>query len=352
MGKVAVVGAGIIGLYTALLLSEAGISHDIVVIAKNLPGDYSIDYTSPIAGAHFSYGIATESKQLLEYCKVSYSLLKKLFKKFENHLEEAGLERLPQIELSDTEPSQEFVDAISEIADNFSLIQDEAWLKEKGAVSGMVYDTFNFFTPKFLVFLKKYLESKGVEFVRYSLNSLSEVPKAAGVRAIPAVFNCTGVLATKLSDVHDENANYPIRGQVVTVLAPWIRENLGISRVGVAPTYIIPRPHSGGHVILGGYYDKNDWTESAIAEQTQSIIERTTTLCPELLKEGPLHIIGERPGLRPGRDGGPRIEHEVINGLNVIHNYGAAGTGYQCGLGMVTQALEIYFGTAVHSAKL
>lgn len=351
MGKIAIVGAGVIGLYTALLLSEAGVSHDIVVIAKNHPGDFSIEYTSPIAGAHFSFGVAEESEELMNHCRASYPLLKKLYHKFEDRLEEAGMAKCHITELSDSEPAPEFIDSIKDVADNFNVITDEAYLKEKNAVSGTEYDTFNFHTPKFLVFMKKYLESKGVEFVRYSLNSLSEVPKAAGVRAVTAVFNCSGVLATKLSDVHDDKA-YPIRGQVVTVLAPWIHENIGMGRAGLPPTYIIPRPHSGGHVILGGYYDKHDWTECSIAEQTKSIIERTTALCPELLKEGPLHVINERPGLRPGRDGGPRIEREVINGLNVIHNYGASGTGYQCGMGMVTRAIELYFGTTVHNAKL
>lgn len=352
MGKVVIVGAGIIGLYTALLLTEAGINHDIVVIGKNLPGDLSIEYTSPIAGAHFRFGNAENSATMLEHCNASYPLLKKLFKKFENNLEEAGLEELNQIELSDRTPSSDYIDAIKEVATNFKFINDEEYLKEKGAVFGVEYDSFNFYTPKFLVFLKKYLESKGVKFVRYTLNSLSEVRKAAGVRAISTVFNCTGVMATHLRDVHDEKDNYPVRGQVVIVLAPWIRQNVGLSRVGVPITYIIPRPHSGGHVILGGYNDKNDWTESTIAEQTQSILQRTTKLCPELLKEGPLHVIGERAGLRPGRDGGPRIECEVIDGLNVIHNYGAVGSGYEYGLSMVTRALELYFGSDKHSAKL
>lgn len=352
MGKIVIVGAGIIGLYTALLLSEAGVSHDIVFIAKNLPGDLSIEYTSPIVGAHFRFGNAEGNSKMLEHCNASYPMLKKLFKKFKNHLEDAGLEELYQIELSDRIPSRDFVESIRAVADDFKLIQDETYLKEKGAVFGMEYNTFNFYTPKFLVFLKKYLESKGVKFIRHTLSALSEVREVTGECAISAVFNCTGVIATRLNDVHDVKANYPVRGQVVIVLAPWIHQNVGLSRVGVPITYVIPRPHSGGHVVLGGYSDKNDWTGSSIAEQTQSILERTTKLCPELLKEGPLHVIDERAGLRPGRDDCPRIEREVIDGLNVIHNYGAVGSGYEYGLSMVTQALQLYFGSTVHSAKL
>ena len=30
-----------------------------------------------------------------------------------------------------------------------------------------------------------------------------------------------------------------------------------------------------------------------------------------------------------GREGGARIEAEIVNGKKIIHNYGAGGTGYQ-----------------------
>jgi glycine/D-amino acid oxidase-like deaminating enzyme len=44
--------AGVSGLTTALLLSkDAGTS--VTVVAKHMPGDYSIEYASPWAGATF-----------------------------------------------------------------------------------------------------------------------------------------------------------------------------------------------------------------------------------------------------------------------------------------------------------
>lgn len=47
--EIAVLGAGIIGLQTALTLLESGF--DVTIIAEYWPGDVDINYTSPQAGA-------------------------------------------------------------------------------------------------------------------------------------------------------------------------------------------------------------------------------------------------------------------------------------------------------------
>lgn len=49
--KVNVIGSGVIGLTTALLLQEKG--YDVTIIANDFPGDRNIEYTSPCAGARW-----------------------------------------------------------------------------------------------------------------------------------------------------------------------------------------------------------------------------------------------------------------------------------------------------------
>jgi len=343
MGRIIIVGAGIVGLYTALLLAERGMGHDITIVAKNMPGDLSIEYTSPIAGAHFSAGFGAGDERMTRFCRLSYPMLKNLFKKFANHFEEAGLDRMPQREFFDKPHDAQTINTFKYV-DNFEIVTDKEELARRGAKFGICYDTFNFYSPKFLLFLKKYLQSRGVTFVRAALKNITDAPAAASVPIPSAVFNCTGVLAPQLGDFKDPKRNYPIRGQVIAVRAPWIVDNYGFYTEGHAPTYVIPRAHSNGRVILGGYYDKDDSTAGTSYEQTQSILARATEKLPELLKHGPLEVLDERAGLRPGREGGPRIEREYINGLPVIHNYGAAGTGFQCGLAMAQDAIDLYFG--------
>lgn len=51
LGKVTVIGAGVIGLTTALLLQQRG--YEVTVVAHHFPGDKDILYTSPVAGARW-----------------------------------------------------------------------------------------------------------------------------------------------------------------------------------------------------------------------------------------------------------------------------------------------------------
>lgn len=46
-----VLGAGVTGLTSASFLAEAG--YEVTIIAAHVPGDSSIEYTSPWAGAHW-----------------------------------------------------------------------------------------------------------------------------------------------------------------------------------------------------------------------------------------------------------------------------------------------------------
>jgi D-amino-acid oxidase len=52
MTNIVVLGAGVSGLTTALLLSKNP-AYNVTIVAKHMPGDYDIEYTSPWAGANY-----------------------------------------------------------------------------------------------------------------------------------------------------------------------------------------------------------------------------------------------------------------------------------------------------------
>lgn len=64
-------------------------------------------------------------------------------------------------------------------------------------------------------------------------------------------------------------------------------------------------------------------------ETTKSILQGCKVLAPELLSEdGEFEVLSVQCGLRPAREGGPRVEGEIVDGRwKVVHSYGHAGAG-------------------------
>jgi len=54
-----------------------------------------------------------------------------------------------------------------------------------------------------------------------------------------------------------------------------------------------------------------------------------------------LDIVRHGVGLRPMREGGPRVEKEKINGIWVVHQYGHGGYGYQSSYGSAKVAVGL-----------
>ena len=53
------------------------------------------------------------------------------------------------------------------------------------------------------------------------------------------------------------------------------------------------------------------------------------SMAPELFaQDGLFEVLSVQCGLRPAREGGPRVELEVVDGMyKVVHSYGHAGAG-------------------------
>ena len=155
----------------------------------------------------------------------------------------------------------------------------------------------------------------------------------------------------------------------VTVSAPFERFSPGLASEGhyllywlvltsfpcaepYPTTYIVPRPGTTGEVILGGTFIKHDYTthpDPAIAKRIlESAIKIEPLLAPKTAgRQGSwedIEILSHNAGLRPCRNGGPRIELEhrvlgqaglgprVAGGLSgkkvgVVHVYGFGPAG-------------------------
>ncbi|EUC39968.1 hypothetical protein COCMIDRAFT_10055 [Bipolaris oryzae ATCC 44560] len=328
--SIVIVGSGVIGLDVALILAEKGYGHRTTIVATHLPGDTSINYTSPWAGANFS-AISGSDANALIWDKTGY---KRLMKLADTHGSVAAISKAQSLEFWDEKPAEQKLKSLAGYLEDFTVLPSHKLLP--GVKYGISFTTVTMNAPKHIQYLKHQLEAHGVRFLRRDLDHLDSAFLSKRTKII---FNCTGNGARNLPGVEDERC-FPVRGQILLVRAPQINQN--IMRHGKDyETYIIPRPFSNGNVVLGGFMQKGNDTGDTFAHEADSIWTRTTTLEPSL-DVSQTEILASFAGLRPGRLGGARIEKEAwSDGRLVVHNYGAGGTGYQAGLGMATEAVEL-----------
>jgi D-amino-acid oxidase len=158
------------------------------------------------------------------------------------------------------------------------------------------------------------------------------------------VVNCTGLSARFLGGVEDLSV-YPARGQIVVVRNdPKIMASVsGTDDGGDEALYLMHRA-AGGGCILGGSFQQNNWESQVDPNLAVRIMKRCVDLCPELTDgRGIEHlsIIRHGVGLRPLRNEGPRVEGDKIDGVNVVHQYGHGGFGYQSSYGSAVEAKRL-----------
>jgi D-amino-acid oxidase len=101
---------------------------------------------------------------------------------------------------------------------------------------------------------------------------------------------------------------------------------------------------SGGGTILGGTTAVGNWESQPDPNIATRIMKRALANMPELTGgKGIEHldIIRHGVGLRPGREGGVRLEKEKIDGTWVVHNFGHSGWGYQGSYGCAEEVVSL-----------
>lgn len=141
-----------------------------------------------------------------------------------------------------------------------------------------------------------------------------------------------------LGGVEDKSC-YPIRGQI-TLIRNDASCNFSVSGTDSSADescYGMARA-AGGGTILGGCTQPNSWSGEVDLDLARRIMERAKSV---LGWEGKLDVVRQGVGLRPGREGGIRVQWEMIGGTRVVHNYGHAGAGYQCSYGCAEVAVSL-----------
>lgn len=308
-------------------LIQRGIDpHAILIIADHLPGDQSIYYASPYAGAYYTPLLDDDQ---LEFAKYTYENIEKL-RDFLGG--ECGIGRAQTIESSEEAIAPELIRKLSFIADLTVEPSSVAGCTECVKFNGIVFNP-PVMTSKMLDKFKLL----GVGVTR------EKVAKFLDVKS-DTIFNCSGLGARELAN--DEKV-FSTRGQVIVVRAPHMKQVVTAWTANTL-TYIIPRPESKTHeVILGGFYQPHRLDANTYGDESKDILARVSAMCPQLLQDNAngnavedLEVLRTVAGARPTREGGVRIEKETTEFGTILHNYGACGTGYLCGLGMAARSVS------------
>lgn len=180
--------------------------------------------------------------------------------------------------------------------------------------------------PAYLDYLAARATAAGATLTTGQVPSL----KDAAARA-PIVVNCTGTGAAHL--VPDPQV-VPVRGQHVVVDNPGLSDFFFENNAGPASTSYFPH---GPRLVLGGTSQRGADSLEPDPDQTREIIERCAAVEPKIADARILHV---QVGLRAARPR-TRLETERINDSLVIHNYGHGGIAVGLSWGCARQVLAL-----------
>ncbi|MHC3814331.1 MULTISPECIES: FAD-dependent oxidoreductase [unclassified Streptomyces] len=305
MSEVIVVGGGVSGLTTAVVL--AGRGHRVRVWSRQ-PAAAT---TSAVAGAlWWPYRIEPQDR-VGDWSLASLSWYAELAAR----------------------PSETGVRLVSGLHRGERLAALGAWARELKDVvesaEGLRCRLPLIDMPVHLDWLEEQVRAAGGSVERRTVSSFDE----AGAEAA-TVVNCTGLGAREL--VPDTGMR-PVRGQLVMVENPGIEEWFTeADPASDATTYFFPQP---GRLVLGGTAGTDDWRTVPDPRVAGEIVARCARVRPEIAGA---RVIGHRVGLRPARDAGVRIEAEPLpGGGRLVHNYGHGGAGVTVALGCAEAAARL-----------
>jgi D-amino-acid oxidase len=291
-----VVGAGVVGLTTAISLAEAGLATRVITAA--LPPAT----TSVAAGAIWGPVRCGPADQCYAWARTGLGVLSALAGE-----PATGVHQLTGREVCATpkEPPT-WTDLLADVR-----VLGPGDLPA-GFAAGWRYTAPSVNMPVYLEYLRRRYEGLGGSLSAGTVTSLASV-------AAPVVVNCTGIGARSL--VPDPSL-VPVRGQVVVVENPGIGEfYLDHGTDGADYVYLFPH---GDAVVLGGTAHEGASDLAPRPEVSERILRDCAAAFPTLRGA---RVITERVGLRPVRPS-VRLEAEPLpDGRLLWHNYGHGGAG-------------------------
>ncbi|KAK6179868.1 hypothetical protein SNE40_012125 [Patella caerulea] len=335
MQKICVIGAGVIGLSSAVRIQDRFPNIDITIIADK----FSPNTTSDGAGALF---------EVFAVGDTPFELVRKWAKETWDHLKnvafsvEADSARVQHVsgywvsgdppKTSETSPDEE--------STSRRLTKEEGRLLFPRAKSGKFFTSYLVDCNSYLPWLMKRYVDKGGKIINKTIQSLDELYPLYDI-----IINCSGLYSYQLLG---DKELFPARGETIRVHAPWIK-HFYVQEIGEEITYIFP---GSKNVVLGATFQKGNWNTEPNHRDGTALFERCCQIHPSLKMAT---VDYSWVGLRPCRSR-VRLELEPRKAhtkCRVIHNYGHGGAGitlhWGCAQTVVDLIQDIINNTTINS---
>ncbi|RMZ83150.1 hypothetical protein DV738_g1174, partial [Chaetothyriales sp. CBS 135597] len=337
---IVVIGAGVLGLSTAVRLQETYPKEEVAIIAAELPTDSSptVDYASMWAGAHYR-AIPASTPQLENEAELAMATFQTMLR-IAAESPEAGVAPMKGVEHYETVTNEigalRTGDRYAGPDDHFRVL-DQMELP-KGAEWGCEYESYGVNVNVYCRWLLRQFQARGGRVAQHKLASAAsafDLATKLDMGEAKCVVNCSG-------RNFDQDASMKIiRGQTVLVKQQYDKTITRHCADGRRPA-LIPRPLGGG-TIVGVTLEIDDFHTAVREESRRALLEDAVEFFPDFVKNvEDFVVVKDNVGRRPWREGGVRIAAETIGGgRTIVHGYGAGGRGYELSWGIAERIVDL-----------
>jgi D-amino-acid oxidase len=308
-GEILVIGAGVIGLTSAVCIADAGLR---VRVRTARPPEQT---TSRVAGAVWASSVAEPAADVRRWASDSLQGFRALAQ-----ASDSGV-RIAQGRIASRRSAEPPSPA------RFPGVEiDSSDRLPDGFLSAFAVELPLIDMPRYLGYLSERLADAGVAVEVRAVGSLAEVAEQT-----PTIVNCAGIGARELAS---DPTLRPVRGEHLVV------ENPGVEDFFVeeprSREWVSFFPH-GERIVLGGNAREDDWSLEPDRTSAKAILDRCARVEPAL---NAARLIEHQVGLRPAR-ARIRLEREQLGAATLIHNYGHGASGVSLSWGCAKDVLAL-----------